>query len=76
MPQLCIEVLSTDRAYDRLTKRFLYAAAGVAEYWVVEPVGLIERWWDAGLSRSEEVRGRLTTPLLPGLELDLDAIVG
>lgn len=33
VPDLCVEVLSTDRAYDRVTKRFLYAAAGVREYW-------------------------------------------
>lgn len=74
VPELCIEVLSQDRTYDRVTKRLVYAAAGVREYWVVEPAGLIERWTGEGLSRSEEVRGRMTTPLLPGFTLDLDAV--
>jgi len=74
VPDLCVEVLSGDRTSDRLTKRFLYGAAGVREYWVVEPAGLIERWNGPSLARSEEVRGRLSTPLLPGLDLDLDEI--
>jgi len=71
IPQLCVEVLSSERVHDRVTKRLLYAAAGVAEYWVVEPAGVIERWSGPGLSRAEEVRRRLTTSLLPGFSLDL-----
>src|SRR6185369_7742053 len=31
IPEICIEVLSTDRVYDRVTKRLVYAAAGVQE---------------------------------------------
>ncbi len=71
VPQLCVEVLSSERVHDRVTKRLLYAAAGVAEYWVVEPAGMIERWSGPGLGRADELRRRLTTPLLPGLVLDL-----
>jgi Uma2 family endonuclease len=71
IPELCIEVLSTDRVHDRVTKRLLYAAAGVAEYWVIEPAGLVERWAGEGLARAVVVRRRLTTPLLPGFALDL-----
>ena len=33
-----IEVAETSLAYDRSTKRRLYAAAGIAEYWVVDTV--------------------------------------
>src|SRR5262245_45134941 len=44
IPDVCIEVLSTNRAYDRITKRAVYAAAGVKEAWLVEPAGLGERW--------------------------------
>ena len=36
IPDLCVEVLSTGRLYDRVTKRFIYAQAGVREYWVVD----------------------------------------
>jgi Uma2 family endonuclease len=71
IPELCIEVLSSDRLHDRVTKRLLYAAAGVTEYWVVEPAGVVERWTGPGLDRAEEVRIRLTTPLLPGFSLNL-----
>jgi len=71
IPQLCVEVLSEDRVHDRVTKRLLYAAAGVKEYWVVEPAGLVERWTGAGLAKGERMRGRLASPLLPGFALDL-----
>lgn len=69
VPEICVEVLGGDRAYDRLTKRYLYAEAGVREYWIVEPAGLIERRSGPSLSRGEELTDRLTSPLLPGFEL-------
>ena len=71
IPDLCVEVPSEDRVHDRVTKRLLYAAAGVKEYWVVEPSGLVERWTGVGLGRAERRRARLATPLLPGFKLDL-----
>jgi Uma2 family endonuclease len=74
VPELCVEVLSADRAHDRVTKRLLYAASGVREYWVVEPSGLIERWSSAGLAQVEEIREILTTSLLPGFSLDIAAL--
>ena len=66
-----IEVLSEDRVHDRVTKRLLYAAAGVKENWVVEPAGLVERWSGPGLTRAETLRARVRTALLPGFALDL-----
>ena len=71
MPELCVEVLSENRVHDRVTKRLVYAAAGVQEYWVVEPAGMVERWSGPGLTRADKVRRRLTTGLLPGFALDL-----
>jgi Uma2 family endonuclease len=71
VPALCVEVLSEDRVHDRVTKRLIYADAGVREYWIVEPAGIVERRSGAGLASVEEVRGRLTTDLLPGFSLDL-----
>lgn len=74
VPALCIEVLSTNRAHDRVTKRYIYAEAGVRELWTVEPAGFVERWTGDGLSRSEAIRDVLRTPLLPGFELPLETV--
>jgi Uma2 family endonuclease len=74
VPALGVEVLSADRVHDRVTKRAIYAAAGVREYWLVEPAGTVERWSGEGLARVDEVRGRLTSPLLPGFSLDLKRV--
>lgn len=74
IPDICAEVLSTNRAYDRLTKRLVYAQAGVQELWIVEPSGLIERWHGPGLNEAEELTSSLATPLLPGFELDLQQL--
>ena len=74
VPDLCVEVLSTDRVYDRITKRLVYAQAGVREYWTVEPYGVVEQWTGDGLSSMAEIRDRLTSSLLPGLELDVPAL--
>lgn len=71
VPALCVEVLSDDRVHDRVTKRLLYAAAGVQEYWIVDPAGVVERRSGAGLSRGQRLRTRLVTPLLPGFALEL-----
>lgn len=71
VPDLCIEVLSTNRVYDRLTKRFVYAAAGVRELWLVEPSSSIERWSGDGLETSEVLTASLTSSLLPELTVDL-----
>jgi Uma2 family endonuclease len=71
VPEVCVEVVSTDRTYDRVTKRFVYAAAGVAEYWIVDPGGFIERRSGKGLTGEELLDERLSSPLLPGFELDV-----
>lgn len=38
VPDLVIEVLSQNRSHDTVTKKRLYAQAGVREYWVVDEV--------------------------------------
>lgn len=75
IPELCVEVLSKNRTYDRITKRFLYAEAGVLEYWLVEPAGLIERRSGEGLSAMQEITGTLESPLLPGFSLDVASLL-
>jgi Uma2 family endonuclease len=72
IPDLCIEVVSTRRAYARVTKRLIYAAAGVKELWTVLPLlGFVERWTAPALGTRDECRGVLRSPLLPGFELDV-----
>jgi Uma2 family endonuclease len=71
IPAICIEVLSSDRTYDRVTKRYLYAEAGVQEYWIVDPEGRFERRSAPALSEHALCEGELTSPLLAGFALDL-----
>jgi Uma2 family endonuclease len=71
VPEICVEVLSSNRVYDRVTKRFLYAAAGVSEYWIVDPSGFVERRFGPGLDADEALAERLSSPLLPGFDLDV-----
>lgn len=75
IPEICIEVVSSDRIYDRVIKRYLYAEAGVQEYWVVDPVnaGVVERRTAPSLSTLEVLETQLSTPLLP-VTLDLRAL--
>lgn len=75
VPEICVEVLSSNRAYDRVTKRFVYAGAGVTEYWIVDTAGFIEKWSGPGLGHEETVTGFLTTSLLPGFGLDVSKLL-
>jgi Uma2 family endonuclease len=36
-PRFIIEILSTNRSHDMLTKLNLYEKAGVSEYWIIDP---------------------------------------
>ena len=74
---LAVEVLSPGTARrDRFTKRRLYQARGVPEYWIVDVSNrMVERWRQAD-ERAEFVADRLTwTPAadMQPLELDLPA---
>ncbi len=37
MPELAVEVLSTNRAHDLVRKLFKYAALGLPRYWIADP---------------------------------------
>lgn len=74
---LAVEVLSPGTArYDRFTKRALYQARGVPEYWIVDPnTRMVERWCP-GDERSELLADTLDwrpDPSHPALVLDLSA---
>ncbi len=79
-PDLAIEILSPGtREKDLEIKRKLYASFGIREYWVVDPdeqTIQVLVWSDQGYV-SAGVFGksdRLTTPLLPDLNLSLSGL--
>jgi Uma2 family endonuclease len=78
-PDLVVEVLSpSTEALDRRGKLSAYAVAGVAEHWLVDlDEARVEVRRGPGLPLHETVRsgGQVTTPLLPGLTLAVDALV-
>lgn len=71
IPGLCVEVMSANRTYDRMTKRLIYAEAGVRELWTIGLDASVERWWGEHLGQCELVDQVLRTELLPGFELML-----
>ena len=81
-PDLVVEVLSPGSAeYDRGYKQTVYGRVGVREYWLVDPeTGTIEVLTPADqrlMLHASYRRGEtLTSPLLAGLEIELDSIFG
>ena len=78
-PDIVVEILSTDRSRDLVSKRQIYAEAGVLEYWPIDPSNdtLTQLELQDGEYVERSVLGTddtLTTPLLPGLSVPLSAI--
>jgi len=73
IPDITAEVLSpneTPRMVHRKLKQ--YFDSGVKEVWLIDPdTSEIEVWTGNALFRELKVPGVLTTPLLPGFELNL-----
>ncbi len=82
VPDLVIEVVSKTHAErDRIVKLGVYERAGVPEYWLVDPGSLsIEIYrleGDAYRPAGYFVGGGVvTSPLLPGIEVDVERIFG
>ena len=75
-PDIVVEILSSDRARDLVYKRRIYAAAGVLEYWIVDPRydTVLPLALQDGVYPDRPALGvgdTLTTPLLPGLAIPL-----
>ncbi len=76
VPDLVVEVLSMKRSYDRITKRMVYADAGVQEYWIADPY----------LQQIEQVLGDetvivtrdgvLSSQVARGLQIEVGALFG
>lgn len=74
VPDLVVEVLSRDRGYDRVTKRVLYAQAGVPEYWIVDP--LTRRIESCeGMDQVVTFTATAQSRVAPGLQVELDALL-
>ena len=79
-PDLVIEILSPGtRTKDLEIKRKIYAAFGVKEYWVVDPESATVEvliWSEPGYVRAGvyDRSQRLSSPLLPELNLPLDQV--
>ena len=76
VPDIVVEILSSDRSHDLVRKRQIYAEAGVREYWILDPrhdtVTLLELRGGVYVARATLAAGdMLTTPLLPGLAVPL-----
>ena len=79
VPDIVVEILSSDRNRDLVHKRRLYAQAGVREYWIWDlsndAVTQLELRNDGYVERAIlSVADVLTTPLLPGLAIPLSGI--
>jgi Uma2 family endonuclease len=81
-PDLVVEVLSpSTRRIDELIKRSIYERFGALEYWMVDPgrqtVQVFRRTplgFGPAEVRSAEAEESLTTPLLPGLVIQVSEI--
>ena len=79
VPDIIVEILSTDRGRDLGYKRRIYAEAGVREYWPIDPrndtVTRLELQDGEYVQRAVlEADDTLSTPLLPGLSIPLASI--
>jgi Uma2 family endonuclease len=67
VPYLAVEVLSTDRSADTMSKFAKYAAAGLERYWIVDPEGpVVTVYHLEGTTYREVARHH------PGVVADLD----
>ena len=79
VPDIVVEILSSDRNRDLVRKRRLYGQAGVREYWIWDlsndAVTQLELRNDGYVERAIlSAADVLTTPLLPGLAIPLSSI--
>ena len=76
VPDIVVEILSTDRSHDLVFKRRIYAEAGVREYWIFDPrhdtvLPLELRDGEYAERPTLTAADTLATPLLPGLSIPL-----
>ncbi|MFC1707929.1 Uma2 family endonuclease, partial [Planctomycetota bacterium] len=77
IPDIVVEVVSPgSETRDYQDKRSEYLAAGIREYWIVDPgrgaFTALQRTGD--IFEENAVQGTYTTALLPGLTLDVSSL--
>lgn len=77
-PDLVVEILSPSNAHhDLIRKRDLYEAAGVSEYWIVDPkvqrVDVFVQGED-GFALDQRTEGRVASRILDGLTMDVSGL--
>lgn len=77
---LVMEVISKDRKRDLVIKRAEYAAAGVSEYWLIDPrdtrITVLKRQGDQYIEYGQWGTGqRADSDLLNGFSVDVDTIL-
>jgi Uma2 family endonuclease len=77
-PDLIVEVISPDsRRYDSETKRRDYEAAGVGEYWLIDPQRRTFQFFvlrDGALVEAKATGTEYAATVLPGFVLDLERL--
>ncbi|GHV67774.1 hypothetical protein AGMMS49928_05560 [Spirochaetia bacterium] len=77
-PRFIIEILSSNRSHDMITKLNLYQKAGVAEYWIVDPdaevISVLE--WSQGSYIYHSYNAEKEVPLIsiPGAAIDFSRV--
>ena len=80
IPDLVVEILSSDRNRDLVMKRELYAGAGIPEYWTLDPVNDVLTVLELTDNEyAERILGRgdiLTSATIPGFALPPEQLFG
>jgi Uma2 family endonuclease len=73
-PKFIIEILSSNKSYDMITKLNLYQKAGVAEYWMVDPeekvISVLELANGSYIYRSYDAETEVPVISIPGCAVD------
>jgi len=79
-PKFIIEILSSNRSHDMVTKLNLYERAGVTEYWIIDPEGqyIITSELIDGKYTFHDYNGEVEVPLasIPGCTVDFKKVFG
>ena len=80
VPDLVVEILSSDRNRDLVMKREVYARFGIPEYWTLDPVNdvltVLELSGHEYVGRTLGRADTLTTTIIPEFALPLDQLFG